>query len=503
MRGRWALALALVAGSAAAASAHTGGGAFIQLLPTHLYIFGGALVVAVSFVLTALLPPASLARVETLRRRLGVLGRTRRSRRLLATIPSLLSLAVVLGLIAAGHVGSRDPLSNPLPLVVWSVWWIGFTYVHALLGNLWVHLNPWSGLARLAGSLGPLQLRRRRPPLRYPRRAGYAPALVLFAGFAWFELIHPAPADPGRLADAVTAYLLVGFLGIALFGERAWLQYGDAFSVYFRMISWIAPLGLGSADPACGRCPECRAVPDCSNCARCLAGDRPRAVDARVPPLNLLRVQALRPSAVAFVLLALSSVSFDGLSRTFVWLGLLGVNPLEYPGRTVLMSANTAGLLAVWVLLSAAYVAAVGLGRALARLAADPREALGLFVLSIVPIALGYHLAHYLPVFLVDVQYAARAVSDPLGRGWDLLGTRGWPVIASVISDPVKVYAIWYTQVGLIVAAHVAAVWIAHALALRLAGSPGRALASQVPMVVLMIGYTLFGLWLLSTPSAG
>ena len=62
---------------------------------------------------------------------------------------SLLSLAAIVLLVTAGRIGSRDPLANPLPLFVWTIWWIGFTYLHAVLGNLWAHVNPWIGLYRL------------------------------------------------------------------------------------------------------------------------------------------------------------------------------------------------------------------------------------------------------------------------------------------------------------------------------------------------------------------
>jgi hypothetical protein len=125
-----------------------------------------------------------------------------------------------------------------------------------------------------------------------------------------------------------------------------------------------------------------------------------------------------------------------------------------------------------------------------------------LFALPLVPIACGYHFAHYLPVFLVDVQHALRAASDPFARGWDLWGTRDLAVVTSFLSDPDRVYAIWHGQVALIVAAHVAGVVIAHALALRLSG-PASATLGQLPMLVLMIGYTTLGLWLLSTPAVG
>jgi hypothetical protein len=195
-------------------------------------------------------------------------------------------------------------------------------------------------------------------------------------------------------------------------------------------------------------------------------------------------------------------VSFDGLSRTFVWLGLLGENPLAYPGRTVLAIPNTLGFLGVLAGLTLAYLAAVRLLGLLARIAVSPARLAALFALPLVPIACGYHFAHYLPVFLVDVQHAIRAVSDPLARGWDLAGTRDLPVVTSFLSDPARVYAIWHSQVAIIVLAHVAGVLIAHALALRL-NSPAAATVGQLPMLGLMIGYTTLGLWLLSTPAIG
>ncbi len=62
---------------------------------------------------------------------------------------------------------------------------------------------------------------------------------------------------------------------------------------------------------------------------------------------------------------------------------------------------------------------------------------------------------------------------------------------------------IWSLQVVGIVAAHVVAVAVAHFLALRETAGLRQAVLSQVPMTALMIGYTLFGLWLLATPAVG
>lgn len=461
-----------VIGAAGMAQAHTGSRAFILLLPTQRYMVGGTLVVALSFVAMALLPSAGLRALGGVRWRLGKLPRGGR------VGPSLASLCVVLGLVVAGYAGSRDPLMNPLPLMVWSLWWIGLTFLSAVFGDLWALLNPWRGIYRLLSLLPGLQGGQGR--LAYPRWLGHWPAVLLFFGFAWFELIHPAPQDPDRLAGAVGVYLAATLVGMLLFGGRTWLRHGECFSVFFRIVGWLSPLDPAPATDA---------------------GSGERLV-VTLPGARLLRVGVLPASGVAFVLLALASVSFDGLSRTFWWLDLVGVNPLEYPGRSALVAANSLGLLAVFCVLVGVYVVAVLLGRALAG-GKGYGESLGRFVVSIVPIAFGYHFAHYLPTFLVDAQYAVRALSDPWALGWNLFGTGGLHVTTSFLANHHSVEVIWNIQVVGIVAAHVAAVVIAHLLALGAADDARRAVLGQAPMTLLMIGYTLFGLWLLAAPAVG
>lgn len=389
-----------------------------------------------------------------------------------STVASLMMLAAVVALVVAGVVGSSDPLANPLPLFVWAVWWIGFTYLHAALGNVWAHVNPWIGLHRLLTAAGPLATWGRRPPLRYPPRAASWPAVAGLALFAWFELIYPAPLDPPSLAGVVAGYVLAHVPAVLLFGPE-WLGRAETFSVFFRMVSRVSPFALRSSG----------------------------GLEVTAPALNLLRAEPFDASGVVFALLVLSAVSFDGLSRTFSWLALVGVNPLAYPGRTALMLPNTLGLVGAFAVLGGAFVGAVALGAQLGGLRQAPGRPFGVFALAMVPIVCGYHFAHYLPVFLVDVQWALRAASDPFARDWNLLGTRGLHVVTSFLSDSARVYAVWHAQVGLIVAAHVAGVVVAHALAVR--HTARRAVAGQLPLLLLMIGYTVFGLWLLSTPSVG
>lgn len=270
---RLAIAPAIAVILSTPAVAHTSERGHVMLLPTHLYILGGALAVALSFAVIALVPGPSNS---------AAAGRELRFDLPNFHVPSLFSLAFLAGLIAAGFAGPPDPLSNPLPGFIWSLWWVGFTALCAVLGNLWLLFNPWSGI---------LGLVRAPPLLDYPAWLGQWPAVLSFAVFAWFELVHPAPQDPRVLASAATAYVMFTFAGAIVFGTRAWLRSAECFSVFFRMIGGLSPLQWQQE--------SLRIVPPGSG--------------LRTYPVPDL-------SAMAFILLSLSTVSFDGLSRTFAWL---------------------------------------------------------------------------------------------------------------------------------------------------------------------------------------
>jgi len=455
--------------------AHAGERAFVLLLPTGLYIFGGALAVALSFAVMACLPSRLFPRLAEVRLVLANISRCA------GVLPSAVALITLAALVYAGIAASRDPLDNPLPLAVWTLWWVGFTFLVAVAGDLWRLFNPWRAAYRLAVALPRLARWRATPPLAYPRWLGYWPAVLLFLAFAWFELIYPAPHDPENLAGAAIGYAAITLAGMLLFGEERWLDRAEAFSVFFGIVARLSPLGVKPAQP----------------------GERDRLVlSFGLPCRGLLAADPLPVSGVAFVLIALASVSFDGLSRTFWWLGLVGENPLEHPGRSSLMTVNTLGLVATAAALAGAFLAAVRLGGGLAAQGRDADAGYGHYVLAIVPIAFGYHFAHYLPTFLVDAQYAVRALGDPFSLGWNLLGARDLQVTTSFLSHHASVHAIWNVQVAGIVAAHVAAVFVAHVIALRRYPGVRSALASQVPMTALMVAYTIFGLWLLATPVA-
>jgi hypothetical protein len=462
-----ALAAAL---GATPAFAHTGESGLVLLLPTGYYLLGGTLAVLVSFCLIFLWPAARLERLSAASLPIGSLRVP--SQTAISTITCLFLAALIL----SGFFGSRDPRSNPLPVTVWSVWWGSFVFVQAACGDLWHYLNPSIAPSRLIRQL----LRRPAPLLRYPDWLGHWPAILSFGFFSWLELVDLAPDDPTRLARFVLLYLAITITGMVVFGEALWLARGDPFSFFLRLLAHLSPI-----DP--------RPVP---------ADPARRRLFLVLPGARLFHLPALTLSGTLFVLMTLSSVSFDGLSRTFRWLGLAGINPLEFPGRSAVLTFNSAGLFGIWLIVAAAYLSAIALGR-LVNPAWSVTRAAGLLVISIVPIALAYHFAHYLTILLMELQYVVEIYGDPLGRGWNPLGLQPNFVTASFLNDYHAVSVIWNLQAGAVVLGHLVAVAVAHVLSARLGGTGWRAAVAQVPLAILMVLYTLFGLWLLAAPNIG
>ncbi len=467
-------AVAFVAGLTLPA---TTGGAFahgterglVMLLPTGHYMVGSALAVAMSFAVLTCLPDGWFQRISGARLRLFSIPQ------LTPFWPSMVSFAVMAVLLAAGFAGTGDPLANPLPLFVWTVWWVGLTSLQFFTGNLWTHLNPWSGPCTLVQRV----LGRREPLLRLPEGLGYLPAIIVFALFAWFELIYSAPEDPGRLARVVLAYWVLGFAGVLVFGERDWFERAEPFAIFFRLVGACSPLQRHQKE------------------------DGRTCLKLRFPGSGVIDLPVLPISGILFVLLTLSTVSFDGFARTFLWLGTVGVNPLEFPGRSALVELNTLGLFTMFAMLATVFLGCVAAGCALIRRGDTILQAAGRLIYSIVPISLVFHMAHYLTAFMVNGQYAALVLNDPFGTGANLLGLDGVHVTTSFLTNIHSVSALWTLQTALIVCGHVVGIVAAHLIARRLFDGARQIALSQVFLAALMVFYTAFGLWLLSTPSIG
>jgi hypothetical protein len=446
--------------------AHGIGGVQDLPVPTWLFYWGAAIVLVVSFVALG-----ALWRRPLLARHAGgrslpnavsafVLGPLR-------IVAQVLSVALF-GLVwLAALVGDTDPLANLAPTWIYVAFWLGVPLLSVLFGNVWRALSPWRALAdgfvwvrELAGGDA-------RPLASYPERLGRFPGALALLAFVAMELTYSDPSSPRALAFAIALYTYWALFGMAAFGRATWCDRGEGFAVLFGLLARIAPLHA--------------------------PGGR---IAIRWPFTGLAGADRV-PGTVAFLAVMLGSVLFDGYSRTTQWQDLIA--RIEEPyvldrpgvGELLVNGVNVLGLLGCILLVGLAFLAAC----AVAGMAVNADRPLAPeFVLSLVPIAFAYEVAHYFSLFVLQGQFVAPLLSDPLGRGWDLFGTADVVPNIGVLTPN----TIWYVQAGALVVGHVAGLTIAHDRAVAVFPDREAALRSQYAMLALMVLYTVGGLWVLS-----
>jgi hypothetical protein len=454
------LAVAAAAcGGAAPAWAHGFGQRYELPLPLALYLIGAAAAVALSFVVFGLFvrrAPAPRTRPQ-LDLLATPLGRVIGHRAVVATLRlAVLGLFVVT--ILAGLYGDQNPYRNIAPTLVWIVWWVGLAYVAAFAGDIWALVNPWrtavdgaQWLYRRLGGGGELGAR-----LPYPQALGAWPACLLLLAFSWTELVYPNAASPAHIAALAIAYSLLTWAGMLVFGRDAWLRHCEVFSLVFGTFARFAPTEA-----------------------------RDGRLLLRPYGRGLLEDRRVSTSMMAFVLLLLATVLYDGLIGTGEWAALESALRGRLPGlgEQVATALRSVGLVAFWLMFLGAFIGICAIMSRVASGRPRPLEVARSFALTLVPIAIGYHVAHYLVFLLVQGQYIVPLLSDPFGRGWNLIGTAGYRVDIALAGARFA----WYTAVAAIVTGHVAAVYLAHVRAMAVFEPARVALAAQVPLTALMV----------------
>ncbi len=422
--------MAVIALAPAEAAAHAFGTRYDLPLPLAFWLAAAGLAVALSFLVFALAlrRGAGYPQLFLLRIPPTVVGALR-----------AVSVGVFFVVIAAGLFGTQDPFRNLAPAFVWIAWWIGFTYLTALAGDVWAVLNPW----KVFYPKGIFEL---------PPPVGVWPAAALLLAFAWIEIVWEGSAVPANIAWLALGYSALTWAGMFVFGRDAWLRSGEVFTVYFGFLARLAPAEVRSGKWY-----------------------------LRPPAAGLLDPRPLAPSEAFFVIVMLATVTFDGVRETPLW----AVSDAHWTATT------TAGLLAMpWVFALVIFGVCALMGNA------PPSELMRLFVPTLLPIALAYHVAHYLSYLLVAGQVVIPLVSDPFGRGWDLFGTAHYKIAVGIVGARFA----WYTSVVVIVLGHVLAMYVAHRLALERFSEPQTARRSQYPLAALMVAYTMLSLWILAQP---
>lgn len=362
-------------------------------------------------------------------------------------------LGVFAATLGAALLVDEDLAVNITPWTIFIALWIGMQFASVIVGDVYRVINP---LDTIAAGLDLLHRKLRSNWTPKSVHPTHWPAVAGMAGFLWLELAYHDASSPRLLGKLMVFYSVVHLAAAWRYG-REWLQTGEAFAAFFSILASLAPLSR-SAD---GR------------------------LRLRVPGSGIATLQVL-PGTAALILVTLGGTSFDGLSRTKVWADLVEGDS----GWAATLSA-TIGMAVMTGIVIGLYAAAI---RLVARtVKGQASDAFDWFVPSLVPIALGYAIAHYFSLFVLDGgQDFLIRLSDPFDRGWNVLGTSDWQVNFLLVSATTIA---WVQAVG-IIAGHIGGVLGAHDRALEVYDKK-EALRSQYPMVGAMILYTVGALVLL------
>lgn len=443
--------------------AHGIGGIRDLPVPRYVFFYGAAGVLVISFAALAFLwrRPVLAERAAGRPLPLGL------QRLLLSPVLRValgaVSVFVLVFLWLGALVGKNNSGVNLTPTFVYVYFWIFTPILSAVLGNVWSVLSPWKAAAEGVGRLA----RRKRPPFEYPERLGRWPAAVLLLSFTAMELTYPNPSDPHALALAIAIYSVLTWTGAALFGNEVWWRNGDGFSVAFMLLARISPFARREEDGQ---------------------------LVVRTP-FSGLSISDPTPGTIAMVAVMLGTTFFDGFSRTSIWQNRyydVQVDLLDRPSLADLVGQlmNVGGMLVAVCFVGLAFRLAVRGTESIA----ERGNLSGEFIDSLIPIALVYVIAHYFSLLLYQGEVGVRMLSDPWGKGWDIFGTQSFQPNFTFLTP----HMIWYVQVAALVTGHVAGLAVAHDRAVGLFRTSRMALWTQYPMLVLMVLFTVGGLWVLS-----
>ena len=421
--------LALLAGPTPAL-AHGLVGRLESPLPLAVYLAGAAMAVALSFALVIL---------RDVRAPADPLARTVRVPRALVLGLRALGLVGWFWIVAQTIVGGSSD-ADVSSLFLWVYGWVGLAAISAFVGPVWTWLDPFTTLF----DIGAAVLRRLGvagwEPAPYPAWLGAWTAVAGLAFVVWLELVYRG----GGLGVVLIGYTALTLVAMANFGRDTWRAQGETFSVWFGTLNRLAPFGAPG-------------------------GPGERTVERRLFGSGLLAPGWTR-AHVVLVAIGAASILYDGLSQTQIWFDLFGLPSL--PLATLLLL----GFLAL----------VVGLALAVGRLVGLAAVGAGL-----VPIAVGYLVAHYLTYLLGDGQRIVVALSDPLQLGWDLFGTAFY----EPGTDWIPPALLWTVMLAAVVGGHVLGAWSGHVVAVRDAPARSDVRLRQVPLAALMVGLTATTLW--------
>lgn len=363
--------------------------------------------------------------------------------------------------VAAGVWGPESE-SNALLGAFYVLLWVGLVALSLAIGPVWRVISPMRTLYVLLRRIASERLG--RPRLYYPESWGYRPAAVGLFAFVWMELASPNAASLPWVRTWIGCYAVLMLVGAWLCGQR-WLARADPFGVYSMAVSRLSPFRRNLET------------------GKIVIGN----------PLDHLPSLPVRPGVVLLLAVLLGSTAFDSFSSSPTWRGFSDQLTRDFGAPPTLASSvlRTIGLIVFICVVAVTFSLAA---RATGGVTAEQRRELpGEMAHSLIPIVVGYIFAHYLSYLVERGQQALFALADPFGHGWNLLGLAHLHVAYVLSMHPPVLAAV---KVTCVVTGHIVAVIAAHDKALRLLPA-GHQLTGQLTMMLVMVGYTFTGLYLL------
>jgi hypothetical protein len=354
-------------------------------------------------------------------------------------------------------VGGEDSLINPF-FGIFYVWlWVAFVPASLLFGPTYHAISPVrtinAGFAKLTGGDPD------KGVFTYPEWLGHWPAALGLYAFVWIELVYPFATELGPVRLWCAAYVALMLLGGALFGNTFY-TYADPFEVYSTLVSRMS-----------------------------IFGRRRKELVLRSPLANL-DTTPVKPGLVAVTSVLFGSTAFDSFKDSTRWVKFIQGDFVADHSWAPKLFTNL-GLIGFVLVVAIVFT----LGTMLTGVGPDqPRRALpGQFAHSIVPIVIGYVMAHYLTYLLEVGEQTLVYLSDPFSTGANWFGTANIQVSYFFAYHPTALATL---KVLFVVVGHVVGVVAAHDRAIHLLPKKDQ-LTGQLSLLVAMICFTAGGLYLL------
>ena len=489
-------------------SAHGFGERYDLPIPLNYFLIGSSLTIIISFILIGIfIKQKNIANLfhENLDpyKKQNFLSRKlafNKFSKILINLLKTVSVILFLLTIISGSIGNQDPYKNFSVTFVWIIWWVGLGYINAIIGDVWNIINPWKIIFEFFEN-NFTHSKNYSPIYKYPKKLDAWPAVILFLLFAWFENIFDT-STPYKLSNLIIIYSIITWTGMILYGKYAWIEYADPFSKFFKIMSKFSITEIKILDiNNCKLCEfNCIENNECIDCYSCqeTSSKKNKRLKFRFPGMGLIKTQNITMATSIFVLCQLATVSFDGIVETPFWVTIQIhiFSAVSIFGPNTVSNINTLGLILfpiVFIMLYGIFIWYIYIysGKSL-----DAIYIFKKFTLSLIPIALAYHFAHYLSYILIQGQYIIPLLSDPFGNGLNIIGTANNTINISIINAKIA----WFISLISIISGHIISIFVAHIIALKIFKNQNIAIRSQYPMLFLMVFYTALSLWIIAQP---